>query len=78
MGNSVIFWHDCWCDDQSLKVAFPVLYENAINKEALVESLLMRLNIEAELGYEVSSKFNDWELESVADFLHLIVSHSSN
>ena len=56
MGNSVIFWHDCWCGDQSLKVAFPVLYENAINKEALVESLLMRLNIEVELGCKVSSK----------------------
>ena len=61
MGNSVIFWHDCWCGDQSLKVAFLVLYENAINKEALVESLLMRLNIEVELGCKVSSKKKNFD-----------------
>lgn len=42
MGNWVLFSLGCQCGDQPVKEAFLVLYENATNWEALVESLLVR------------------------------------
>ena len=34
MGYRLKFWYDCCCGDQSLKEAYPVLYDIAIDKEA--------------------------------------------
>ena len=45
MENWVRFWHDCWCGDHPLKAAFPVLYEIAIDREAFVESTLVRQGV---------------------------------
>ena len=28
--NRIHFWHDLWCGDQSLKEAFPLLYETLL------------------------------------------------
>jgi len=40
--NRIHFWHDLWCGDQSLKEAFPLLYENSIDWDASMGSLLVR------------------------------------
>jgi len=40
MENRVQFQLGCWCGDQSLKEAFPVLHEIVTDQEASVESLL--------------------------------------
>lgn len=46
--NLEICNHDYWCwlcGDQPLKVTFLVLYENALDWEASMESLLVRQNV---------------------------------
>ena len=35
-GSKISFWHDQWCEDAALKVAFPVLYGLACAKGAFV------------------------------------------
>lgn len=53
MGNRVWFWLDCWCGDQSLKEAFLVLYDIAMDQEALMESLLVRFHEEKNRSWDV-------------------------
>ena len=67
---------DCWCGDQPLKYAFPVLYESAIDRAASVESLLVRQVVGERRGWDEQflHDFNNWELELVTAFLHCIVS----
>lgn len=42
MGDRVRFWEDLWCGDTPLKLSFPILYEAADNKGALVSSYMER------------------------------------
>ena len=58
LGNRIRFWHDCWCGEQPLKVAFPFLFENAANQEVLVANLLEWQSVgKRELGCEVPMGF---------------------
>ena len=64
-------WRSAFEDD------VPVLFENATDREALVESMLDRPAEGERRNWDVSflRNFNDWELEVVAAFLNLIDSH---
>ena len=67
----LLVWRSAFEDD------VPVLFENATDREALVESLLDRPAEGERRNWDVSflRNFNDWELEVVAAFLNLIDSH---
>ena len=39
LGTKVLFWHDRWCIDLSLKDMYPVLYACSNNKDAFIASL---------------------------------------
>ena len=72
------FWHDCCCNDQPLKEAYLDLYDIVIDKEALVESYLVRQAVGERRIWDVRffCDFNDWELEIVVDFLLILESNS--
>lgn len=76
-GNWIRFWHDFWCGDQSLRMMYPILFENATNRDALVESLLERLEEEGRRQWYVGfiRNFNYLEMEGVASLLHLLEFH---
>jgi hypothetical protein len=42
-GSKIIFWHDLWCGDTALKVAFPTLFGIARVKDATVADNLEHL-----------------------------------
>jgi hypothetical protein len=37
-GSKVKFWHDLWCGHMALKDAYPILFDIASAKNALIES----------------------------------------
>jgi hypothetical protein len=37
-GSKVRFWHDLWCGDMTPKDVFPILFDIAHAKDALVEA----------------------------------------
>ena len=78
VGNRVKFWQDCWCEDQPLQLTFLVLYEIAINREALVEFSLARQGVGESRSWDVcfTQDLNDWELDLVVDFLHTLESNT--
>ena len=61
MENWVRFCPDCWCGDHPLKAVFSALYETAIDREAFVESSLVRQGV-GERSWDVRflRDFNDW------------------
>jgi hypothetical protein len=42
-GSKISFWHDLWCGDTALKVAFLALFDIARFKDAVVADNLERL-----------------------------------
>jgi hypothetical protein len=42
-GSKISFWHDLWCGDTALKVAFPTLFGIARVKDATVADNLEHL-----------------------------------
>ena len=38
-GSRILFWHDKWIGDNSLKTLYPQLFVSAANKEACMEVL---------------------------------------
>ncbi|KAK8579162.1 hypothetical protein V6N12_069491 [Hibiscus sabdariffa] len=51
-GQSILFWHDCWCLDFPLLQIFPRLFSLAMNVMALVH----------EYVEEASFSHNNWRL----------------
>jgi len=43
-GSHVIFWHDRWCGERSLKQCFPDLFSIVRNKDAMVAENLVVQN----------------------------------
>uniref|UniRef100_A0A2N9E9I5 Uncharacterized protein n=1 Tax=Fagus sylvatica TaxID=28930 RepID=A0A2N9E9I5_FAGSY len=50
-GNRIRLWHDRLCGELPLKEAFPVLFECASNREATIETVLIRQNEEVEWNW---------------------------
>ena len=78
VGNRVKFWQDWQCGDQPLQLAFPILYEIATNREALVDLSLARQGVGERRSWDVrfTRDLNDWELDLVVDFLHILESNT--
>ena len=57
---------------------FPVLFEIVVDKNASVESLLVRQVEGRSRNWHVEfiRNFNDWEIDEVASFVHLLDSHT--
>ena len=55
-----------------LSITFPSLFLLAVNKEALVADLWNPIGEEGGWSPHFSRSFNDWELEEVQSFLHVI------
>ena len=65
VGDRVKFWKDRWCGDLSLKLAFPILYNFVVNREASIESSLI-------WDVRFNRGPNDWEVDVVEEFLRLL------
>ncbi|RVW79726.1 hypothetical protein CK203_042340 [Vitis vinifera] len=64
-GRRVKFWKDLWCEDQTLKDAFPTLFLLAVEKDGSVSDAWEE---SGELGYwspHFSRHLNDWEMGEV-------------
>ena len=60
-----------------MKLLFSVLFETTVDKNASVESSLERLEEGGRRSWHVEFRrnFNDWEIDVVASFFHLLDSH---
>ena len=70
VGDRVKFWTDRWCGDLPLHLAFPVLYNFTVNREASVESSLICQGARDRRTWDVRFIWgpNDWEANVVDDF----------
>ena len=68
------FWKDRWCGDLPLKLAFPILYNFVVNREAFVESSLICQGAGYRRIWDVRFNHgpNAWEVDVVEEFLHLL------
>ena len=74
VGDRVKFWKDRWCGDLSLKLAFLILYNFVVNREASIESSLICQGVGDRRIWDVRFNRgpNDWEVDVVEEFLRLL------
>ena len=79
LGNRIQL-HDYWWGEQPLRVVCLLFYENPINPEPSMESMLVRQVPGKMRHWDVRfiRDFHDWELDMVASFLHCLDSHIPN
>ena len=77
MGDRVKFWKDSWCGDLSLQLAFPILYNFAVNREASIESSLICQGARDGRTWDVHFNRgpNDWEAIVVVDFFRFVAAN---
>ena len=65
---------DGWCGDQPFQLAFPRLYDIAIDKEVSVEAFLSRQGVEDRIIWDVRfiQEFNDLEMDEGLHFLRIL------
>ncbi len=80
VGNSLSsrLWHDRLCGELPLKEAFPVLFECASNREATIETVLIRQNEEVEWNVSFIRNFTDWEIDGVLSFVSYLFPYTCN
>jgi hypothetical protein len=67
-GTRVSFWHDLWCGDLALKIAFPGLFSIACVKNAPVVANFELLGGSNQWNDSFSREAHDWEVEVFASF----------
>jgi hypothetical protein len=75
LGNRVLFWHDRWCFDRSLKEIFPVLFGYSLNQAGTV-ALALAPHDPGQPRVNFGRGFNDWEMDQVMTFFSLLHSHT--
>jgi len=71
-GSKVLFWHDVWCGEISLKNLFPDLFLIARRKDAWVEENMQRHNGTILWNIVFSRLVHDWEVEAVSRFFGML------
>lgn len=76
-GNRVRLWHDRWCGDIVLKDAFPTLFACTSHQDITIDSCFITQGETLHQTWDVAfnRNFNDWELETMVDFLNFLNSH---
>jgi hypothetical protein len=76
--SKISFWHDLWCGDIALKVAFPALFGIARLKDAVVADNLERLGDSFQWNVSFIREVHDWEVDVFASFFQLLHSVKVN
>ena len=71
-GARISFWHDLWCGDTVLKVAFPVLFGIACLKDASVADNMEVMGGSNQWSVSFSTEAHDWELEVFVSFFQVL------
>ena len=73
-GSLILFWHDKWTGDNSLKSLYPQLFVFSANKEAYIFEMLSPLVGDNDRVWSLRfyREFNDWELAASYSLLHFI------
>jgi hypothetical protein len=71
-GAHIKFWQHQWCGETTLKSRFPKLYQLVSNPEASVQELASFIGSSFHWNVSFTRSIQDWELESVAEFLDVI------
>jgi len=77
-GSRIRFWDDVWCGEVPLKEAFPVLYDIARDKDALVEDHLVVVSGSYQWDVSFFRAAHDWEVDVLASFFSLLYSSRAN
>lgn len=73
-GLEVGFWHDRWCGDSSFKSQFPLLFQLARNKAAMVSEYLEARDGQVSWSPVFAHAVQDWELGELVEFFKLLYS----
>ena len=71
-GAHIKFWQHQWCGETPLQRRFPELYKLASNREASVKDLVLYDGTNFHWNVSFTCLVQDWELESVTEFLDVI------
>ena len=73
-GSHILFWHDKWIGENSLKTLYPQLFVCLANKEACIfEILSLPIGDNDKIwSLRFYREFNDWELATSYSLLHFI------
>jgi hypothetical protein len=77
-GSKISFWHDWWCGDIALKVAFPTFFGIACLKDTIVVDNLKRLGDSFQWNVSFIREAHDWEVDVFASFFQLLHSVKVN
>ena len=75
-GTKISFWHDQWCREAALKVAFPVLFGLAYAKDASIAVYLEFLGGSNKWNVSFARATQNWEVDVFVSFywvLHSII-----
>jgi hypothetical protein len=70
--SRISFWHDLWCGDMVLKVAFPSLFGIACVKDAFVADTWEVLGSSIKWNVSFTREAYDWELDLFASFFQVL------
>jgi hypothetical protein len=71
-GTRISFWHDLWCGDTVLKVAFPILFGIACVNDAFVTNNIEVLGGSIQWNVSFTREAHDWELDIFTSFLQVL------
>jgi len=77
-GSKISFWHDLWCGDTTLKVAFPALFGIARLEDAVVADNLELLGDSFQWNVSFIREAHDWKVDVFAFFFQLLHSVKVN
>jgi hypothetical protein len=71
-GSKISFWHDLWCGDTALKVAFLTLFGITRVKDASVVDNLEFLGDSNQWNVSFIRKAHDWEVDDFVSFFQAL------
>jgi hypothetical protein len=67
-GSKISFWHDLWCGDTALKVAFTAFFGITRVKDAAVADNLEHLGDSIQWNVSFTREAHDWEVDVFVSF----------